>query len=86
MGIPKEILTYQGSNFLSKLLTEIYRMLGIKPIRTIPYHPQTNGLVDRFNQTLKAMLRRSATESGKDWDKLIPFLLFAYGEVPQAST
>ena len=50
------------------------------------YHPQTDGLVERFNQTLKAMLRKSATEDGKDWDKLVPYVLFAYREVPQAST
>ena len=86
VGIPTDILTDQGSNFMSKLLTETYRMLGVKPIKTTPYHPQTDVLVERFNQTLKAMLRGSATESGKDWDKLIPFFLFAYKEVPQAST
>eukprot|EP00731_Ephydatia_muelleri_P003135 Em0001g3135a len=55
-------------------------------IRTTPYHPQTDGLVERFNQTLKAMLRRTVTEEGKDWDRLLPYLLFAYREVPQAST
>ena len=85
-GVPQEILTDQGSNFTSRLLAELYRLLHIKPIKTTPYHPQTDGLVERFNQTLKAMLRKSATEEGKDWDKLIPYLLFAYREVPQAST
>jgi len=43
-------------------------------------------LVERFNQTLKAMLRKAAQFEGKDWDKLFPFLLFAFQEVPQAST
>ena len=61
-------------------------MLGVKPIRTTPYHPLTDGLVERFNQTLKAMLRKAATDNGKDWDKLMPFLLFAYRGIPQAST
>ena len=86
VGVPKEILTDQGSNFTSQLLTEIYRMLHVHPIRTTPYHPQTDGLVERFNQTLKAMLRKTSLSEGKDWDKLIPYLLFAYREVPQAST
>ena len=86
VGVPKEILTDQGSNFTSQLLKEVYRLLSIKPIRTSPYHPQTDGLVERFNQTLKAMLRRTATDEGKDWDKLIPYVLFAYREVPQSST
>ena len=85
MGIPREILTDQGSNFTSKLLREMHRMLYISPIRTSPYHPQTDGLVEMFNQTVKAMIRRSAVAEGKDWDKLIPYLLFAYKEVPQAS-
>ena len=86
VGVPEEILTDQGSNFTSKLLVELYRMLHVHPIRTSPYHPQTDGLVERFNQTLKAMLRKAATSEGKDWDKMLPYLLFAYREVPQAST
>ena len=83
VGIPKEILTDQGSNFTSKFLAEVYRL---NAIRTSPYHPQTDGLVERFNQTLKEMLRKVATEEGKDWDKLLPYVLFAYREVPQEAT
>ena len=56
VGIPNEILTDQGSNFTSKLLTELYRLLKIQGVRTSPYHPQSDGLVERFNQTLKMML------------------------------
>ena len=86
VGIPSEILTDQGTNFMSKLLSEVYRLLSVKAIRTSPYHPQTDGLVERFNQTLKAMLRKVADDDGKVWDKLLPYILFAYREVPQAST
>ena len=86
VGIPREILTDQGSNFTSRLLGELYAMLKVHPIRTTPYHLQTDGLVERFNQTWKAMLRRTVDQEGKDWDRLIPFLLFAYREVPQVST
>ena len=76
----EEILTDQGS------ITTTSRNLHIHPIRTTPYHPQTDGLVERFNKTLKSMLRKAATQEGKDWDRLIPHLLFAYREVPQSST
>ena len=79
-------MTDQGSNFTSKLMSEIYRLLHIHPIRTSPYHQQTDGLVERFNGTLKAMLRKVAVEDVKNWDRWLPFLLFAYREVPQAST
>ena len=86
VGIPEEVLTDQGANFMSQLLAEVYKLLRVKPIRTSPYHPQTDGLVERFNQTLKAMLRKTAITEGKDWDKLLPYVLFAYREVPQASS
>ena len=86
VGVPEEILTDQGTNFTSKLLSEVYRLLHIKPIRTTPYHPQTDGLVERFNGTLKAMLKKTVAEEGRDWDRLLPYLLLAYREVPQAST
>ena len=78
VGIPKEILTDQGSNFTSQLLAELYRLLHVKALRTSPYHPQTDGLVERFNQILKGMLRKNATEDGKDWDALIPFVLLKF--------
>ena len=86
VGVPQEILTDQGSNFTSQLLAELYRLLHVQSIRTSPYHPQMDGLVERFNQTLKSMLRKSVDKEGKNWDKMIPYLLFAYREVPQSST
>ena len=65
VGVTSEILTDQGTNITSKLLTEWYRLLHIQPTRTSPYHPQTDSLVERFNGTLKSMLRKTAVE-GKD--------------------
>ncbi len=53
VGIPKEILTDQGTAFMSRTIRELYELLGIKSIRTSVYHPQTDGLVERFNRTLK---------------------------------
>ena len=73
VGIPEEILTDQGSNFTSQLLAELYRLLNIKGIRTSPYHPQTDGVVERFNQTLKSMIRKFVKAEGKDWDMLLPY-------------
>ena len=45
-GIPEEILTDQGKNFTSALLGELYKLIGT---RTTPYHPQMDGVVERFN-------------------------------------
>ena len=86
MGVPAEILTDQGSNFTSQLLKEVYRIMKIEPIRTSPYHPQTDGLVERFNSTLKSMLKKIAKDDPTEWDRWLPYLLFAYREVPNEST
>lgn len=86
VGIPREILTDQGTNFTSQLLAKVYRLLHVKGLHSSPCHPQPDGLVERFNQTLKEMLRKTASEEGKDWDKLLPYVLFAYRVVPQEST
>ncbi|XP_042611929.1 uncharacterized protein LOC122144820 [Cyprinus carpio] len=86
VGIPKEIITDQGTNFTSKQIKQVYSMLRIHPIQTTPYHPQTDGMVERFNQTLKSMLRKFVSETGADWDHWLPYLMFAYREVPQVST
>ena len=86
VGVADEILTDQGTNFTSKLLAELYRLLHVKALRTTPYHPQTDGLVERFNRTLKSMLRKTVAGDGKDWDKALPYVLFAYREVPPSTT
>ena len=86
LGIPDQILTDNGSQFTGSLMQEINDFLKIKSIKTTPWHPQTNGLVEKFNGTLKNMLRKLVIEQPKTWDKVIPALLFAYREVPQEST
>ena len=86
VGICDTILTDQGSNFMSRVLKLLYKWLNVKRIRTSVYHPQTDGLVERFNQTLKKMLKKLVDVDGRDWDQLIPYVLFSIREVPQAST
>ena len=82
MGIPKEILSDQGTDFMSQLLRELYNLLNIHPIRTSPYHPQIDGLVERFNKTLKSVSRKFVNKEGRDWDRLLPYVLFTYHKVP----
>ncbi|XP_069371637.1 uncharacterized protein [Paralichthys olivaceus] len=86
VGIPKEILTDQGTPFMSRVTKELCSLLKVKQVRTSVYHPQTDGLVERFNKTLKAMLRKAIDKDGRNWDQLLPYLLFAVREVPQSST
>lgn len=85
LGIPDEIITDQGTQFTSNLMKEVNEFLVIKHKTTAPFHPQANGLVERFNGTLKNMLKKMAVEQPTRWDTFIPALLFAYREAPQES-
>ena len=85
VGVPREILSDQGTQFMSGLMREVSRLLSVKQMTTTPYHPACNGLVERFNGTLKQMLRKMSAERPRDWDRYVGALLFAYREVPQAS-
>lgn len=59
--VPSEIITDQGTNFMAKLMKLLHKQFGIKGIRTISFHPQTDGLVKHFNGTLHSPCK-STTE------------------------
>ena len=85
LGLPEELLTDQGSVFTGRLMQQLCCRLGIQHLRTSPYHPQTDGMLERFHGTLKSMIRKTGVNK-KEWDALIPFLLFAYRDTPHAVT
>ena len=85
-GVPAEVLSDRGSAFLSELMKEVGRLLGFHKANTSAYHPQTDGLVERFNRTLTAMLAKTAARGGRDWDHHLPYVLFAYRASLQEST
>ena len=66
-------------------MKEVSRLLGLTQLHTTPYHPQENGLVQSFNETLKNMLRKMCEEKSSDCDRYLPAVLFAYREAPQDS-
>ena len=85
VGFPQEILSDRGTQFTADLTQQLWKVCGIKTLLSSPYHPQTNGLCERFNGTLKQLLRTFTAEY-RDWERFLPHLLFAYREVPQEST
>lgn len=86
VGIPKQVLSDRGTQFTSAMMEEVWRLLACRGLQTTPYHPMGNGLCERFNGTLKKMLKRMAAEQPKEWPRFISPLLFAYREAPQSST
>ncbi len=85
-GVPEALLSDRGTNLLSNLMTELCQLMGMKKLNTTVVHPQTDGLVERFNRTLKSMLRKHSAKYGPEWDQYLPYLLFAYRTKVHEST
>ncbi len=84
-GLPRVIQTDQGSNFTSKVFGQMLKELGIVHRLSSAYHPESQGAIERFHQTLKSMIRTYCVESGKDWMDGLPLLMFAVRESVQES-
>lgn len=85
-GIPKIIQSDQGTNFTSGVFEEALRQLNIKHNISTSYHPQSQGALERFHQSLKSLLRAYCIEMNRDWEEGLPWLMLAAREVTQEST
>ena len=85
VGLPKSVQSDQASNFLSGIFQQVMHELGIKQYRSSAYHPESQGALERFHQTLKNMIRSYCFDTEKDWDDGIHLLLFAVRESVQES-
>eukprot|EP00731_Ephydatia_muelleri_P024465 Em0016g736a len=77
-GVPEQLHSDQGRNFESKVIKNICDLLQIRKTRTSPYHPQSDGLVERFNRTLLNLLSTAVVDAERDWGVQLPLLMFAY--------
>ena len=77
-GAPTHLHTDQGRSFESSLIKELCQLMGIVKTRTTPYHPQSDGMIERFNRTLLSMLRMAAVDDESNWDLKLPCLMLAY--------
>jgi len=77
-GVPLQILTDQGTNLDGNVFKEMCRLLEVDKLRTSSYHPQCNGLIERFHRTLNMMLGKIVSARQNDWDEFLPYVLSAY--------
>ena len=84
-GFPREIQSDRGTNFTSGLFTQTLREFNIKHTLASPYHPESQGALERHHQTLKSLLKKFCVETGNCWDEGLDMLLFVIREVPNES-
>ena len=85
-GFCEVLISDQGREFVNQVNTELFRFTGTEHRVTSAYHPQTNGLTERFNQTLQTALLKYVNDSQTDWDYHLPAILFAYRTSKQKAT
>ena len=85
LGFPEKFVSDNGSNFRSEEMKAYLKSCGIKQRKVIPYSPQSNGLIERFNRTLKKMIQTVHSE-GRVWQDALYSFLLDYRSTPHAST
>ena len=85
-GFPVKIQTDGASYFCGKQFDEFCKSYGIRHAVSSPYHPQSQGAVERSHQTMKSLLRKFALQFSTDWDDNIPYILFVMRDSPSEST
>ena len=83
--IPNTILSDRGTNFTSELFREVCDVLSVKGLTTLPYSPSSNGAIERWNNTLKTMLRAYVNKNSK-WVDMLPFLSLAHNSTVHSAT
>ena len=84
-GLPDQIISDNGPQFVSEEFRELVKSNGIHHVRVALYHPKSNGQAERFVQTFKAAMKKMASKGGDVNQKLSNFLL-TYRKTPQSTT
>ena len=77
-GIPRAILSDNGSGFASKIMRACMKTLGVRTDYIIPYRPQSNGVCERLNGTIINMLKAYVYDDQRKWTEYLPYVCFAY--------
>ena len=85
-GAPARLLSDRGANFMSSVINEMCKIHGMKKLQTTPYHPQTNGLVERSHQTIMRMIGKLGEDKTADWPGHLAEIVHTYNATHSAVT
>jgi len=85
-GIPKHLVSDNGTQFAIQLLGKLCTKLGIKQVFASVQHPQTNGQVESANRVLLRGLKRRLEKAKGTWADEVPRIVWAYHITPQSTT
>lgn len=85
-GLPEEIISDRGPQFVSKFMRELNNLLGIKTSASTAFHPQTDGQTERVNQEIEQYLRTFINKRQDNWVEWLPLAEFAYNDRVHSST
>ena len=77
-GAPARLLSDRGTSFTSSIIEELCKILGIQQLWTIPYHPQTNRLVERSHQTIMHMIGKLGEDKKANWPSHLAEIAHTY--------
>ena len=85
-GAPAYLVSDQGKAFTGHLISNLCELCGVQKLRTLPYHAQTNGQVERMNQTIIRMIGKLEQDKKACWSEHLPEMLAAYNGTRSAVT
>ena len=83
---PQFLLTDIATNFTGRVLPKLNYLMGIRGVLTTPYHPESNGTVERVNATLERILGKLVVDKPSDWNNHLQSAVFAYNISYHSST
>ena len=84
IGTPARIITDRSKSFTSEIVTELFKLFGVKTCRTTAYHPQGNGSVERMHQTLACMIEKLTEDEKANWSEHLPEIMQVHNSTHSA--
>lgn len=85
-NFPKTIVSDNGPAFVSEIFKQMSKLLDIKHIKTYPYHPQSNGAIERYHRSLGQYIRSYVQKNQANWHKYLPFFVFTHNTTVHSTT